>query len=95
MGFEKIWFGIEDCSSHDFHEEGFDGLQKQHLMRKKWFEKEMRNWIEEVSNLAHVVLFLASIPRARCLLAHNKERADAWLDHVRDNDQKLAQEILT
>ncbi|GJY40456.1 hypothetical protein Tco_0427726 [Tanacetum coccineum] len=46
VGFEKIWFGIEDCSSHDFHEEGFDGLQKQHLMRKKWFEKEMRNWIE-------------------------------------------------
>ncbi|GKF44326.1 hypothetical protein Tco_0130878, partial [Tanacetum coccineum] len=39
----KAWFGIEDCSSHDFHKEGFDGLQKQHLMRKKWFEKEMRN----------------------------------------------------
>ncbi|GJV97822.1 reverse transcriptase domain-containing protein [Tanacetum coccineum] len=27
--------------------------------------------------------------------AHNEERADAWLDHVRDNDQKLAREILT
>ncbi|GJS04244.1 hypothetical protein Tco_0320752 [Tanacetum coccineum] len=49
-------------------------------------------WCGGSKHLAHVAYFL---PNPLMSSAHNEERADAWLDHVRDNDQKLAREILT
>ncbi|GJV50894.1 hypothetical protein Tco_1446635 [Tanacetum coccineum] len=51
--FEKLWFHIEGFSSHGFHERGFDGLEKQHWIKRKLVKKEKRNWSEVIHHHFH------------------------------------------
>ncbi|GJW79387.1 hypothetical protein Tco_0141069 [Tanacetum coccineum] len=44
---------IEGCSSHNFHEEGFDGLWNQHSMKKRYVKNEMKNWSETIHHHYH------------------------------------------
>nr|GEU48735.1 hypothetical protein [Tanacetum cinerariifolium] len=41
------------CSSYDFYEEGFDGLERQHWTMRRCFEMEMKSWNEMIYHHFH------------------------------------------
>nr|GEX86141.1 hypothetical protein [Tanacetum cinerariifolium] len=41
-------FQRDRCSSYDFHEEGFDGPERQHWTMRRCFGTDMKSWNEMI-----------------------------------------------
>nr|GEU34557.1 hypothetical protein [Tanacetum cinerariifolium] len=46
-------FRRDRCSSYDCHEDGFDGLKRQHLTMRRCFGTKMKNWNEMIHHHFH------------------------------------------